>query len=213
MRRLLARLVWQGLDADGKVIGDFRPTIEGEFTDAGDEEVDISGFAGIRLAHGATLSAEDAEQWAVHLKDYEVKPLFAQFGRSLIRLPDDQKDAVEIVDRKGWVTETFTLRGAATKLGYERGQAEDGGWFYNYHKSFKGVGLTATIEFTGNYLPEENRNAALISLSFEKAQGRFGQKVKLSEVPPVLLSECWNDFHAMAAKASYDPDWEKNLQW
>ncbi|MCK0097303.1 DUF4132 domain-containing protein [Yoonia sp. F2084L] len=213
MRRLVARVVWQGLDADGRLMGNFRPTIEGEFTDAQDADVDISRFAGIRLAHGATLSAQEADQWATHLQDYEVKPLFAQFGRSLIRLPDDQRDAVEIVDRKGWVTETFALRGAATKLGYERGQTEDGGWFYNYHKSFKGVGLTATIEFTGNYLPEENRNAALISLSFEKAQGRYGQKVKLSEVPPVLLSECWNDFHAMAAKASYDPDWEKNVQW
>jgi hypothetical protein len=213
MRRLLARIVWQGLDVDGKVMCNFRPTIEGEFTDALDEEVDISAFAGVRLAHGATLSVQEADQWATHLKDYEVKPLFAQFGRSLIRLPDDQKDTVEIVDRKGWVTETFALRGAATKLGYERGPAEDGGWFYFYHKSFKGVGLTATIEFTGNYLPEENRNAALISLSFEKSEGRHGQKVKLSEVPPVLLSECWNDFHAMAAKAAFDPEWEKNVQW
>lgn len=213
MRRLLSRVVWQGVDADGKVVATFRPTIEGEFTDAQDAEVEISGFTGIRLAHGATLSAEEAEHWATHLHDYEVKPLFAQFGRSLIRLPDDQKDAFEIVDRKGWVTETFALRGAATKLGYERGQAEDGGWFYGYHKSFKGVGLTATIEFTGNYLPEENRNAALISLAFEKSGSRSGQKVKLSEVPPVLLSECWNDFHAMAAKASFDPDWEKNVQW
>lgn len=213
MRRLVARLVWQGLDSDGKVIGDFRPTIEGEFTDAGDDDVDISAFAGVRLAHGATLSSEKAKQWATHLKDYEIKPLFAQFGRSLIRLPVDQQDAVEIVDRKGWVTETFALRGAATRLDYERGQTEDGGWFYTYHKSFKGVGLTASIAFTGNYLPEENRNAALISLSFEKAQGRYGQKVKLSDVPPVLLSECWNDFHAMAAKATFDPDWEKNVQW
>ncbi len=213
MRRLLARLVWQGLDADGQVIGNFRPTNEGEFTDAMDEEVDVSGFAGIRLAHGATLSVDEATQWAAHLQDYEVKPLFAQFGRSLIRLPEDQKDAVEIVDRKGWVTETFALRGAATKLGYERGQAEDGGWFYYYHKPFKGVGITATIEFTGNFLPEENRKAALISLSFEKSQRRHGQKVKLSDVPPVLLSECWNDFHAMAAKAQYDSDWQKNTQW
>ncbi len=213
MRRLLARMVWQGLDEDGKVMGDFRPTIEGEFTDALDEEVDVSVFAGIRLAHGATLSAQEAEQWATHLQDYEVKPLFAQFGRSLIRLPDDQRDAVEIVDRKGWVTETFTLRGAATKLGYERGQTEDGGWFYAYRKPFQGVGITATVEFTGNYLPEENRKAALLSLRFEKAHARHGQKVKLSDVPPVLLSECWNDLHAMAAKATYDPDWEKNVQW
>ncbi|WP_299719207.1 DUF4132 domain-containing protein [uncultured Tateyamaria sp.] len=213
MRRLLARVVWHGVDADGNVVATFRPTIEGEFTDAQDTEVDITSFAGFQLAHGATLPAQEATDWATHLQDYEVKPLFTQFGRSLIRLPDDQKDGVEIVDRKGWVTETFALRGTATKLGYERGQAEDGGWFYDYQKAFKGAGLTATVAFSGNYLPEENRNAALMSLAFEKIGTRSGQKVKLSEVPPVLLSECWNDFHAMAANASFDPDWEKNVLW
>lgn len=213
MRRLIERVVWQGLDADNKVLGNFRPTSEGEFIDTKDTEVDINSFAGVRLAHGATLSTEAAEQWGMHLKDYEVKPLFAQFGRTLIRLPDDQKDATKIDDRKGWISETFAIRGAATKLGYERGQAEDGAWFYDYRKAFTGVGLTAVVEFTGNYLPEENRNAALISLSFEKNLGRHGQKVKLSEVPPVLLSECWNDLHAMSAKGAYDANWEKNTLW
>ena len=213
MRRLIERVVWQGLDANNAVLQNFRPTAEGEFTDAEDNEVDISAFAGIRLAHGATLSESEADQWAAHLKDYEIKPLFAQFGRSLLRLPDDQKDKTEINDRKGWVTESFAIRGAASKLGYERCETQDGGWFYGYQKSFKGVGLTAIIEFTGNFLPEENRNVAIISLGFEKEGGRYGKKVKLSEVPPVLLSECWNDLHAMAAKGAHDPDWEKNTQW
>jgi hypothetical protein len=33
--------------------------------------------------------------------------------------------------------------------------------------------------------------------------------VPLGEVPPVLLSECWNDLGTMAAAGTgYDPDWQ-----
>ncbi|MEI9851402.1 MAG: DUF4132 domain-containing protein [Sphingomonas sp.] len=53
MRRLVERLVWQGLDAEGRPLGLFRPTQEGDFTDATDAAVDIHGFARVRLAHGA----------------------------------------------------------------------------------------------------------------------------------------------------------------
>jgi len=155
----------------------------------------------------------EADAWETHLTDYEVKPLFIQFGRSLMRLDPADADKTEIVDRKGWVLETFQLRGIATKLGYERGQAEDGGWFYEYRKGFTGVGLTAVVNFTGNWLPEENRSAALVSLGFQKDTKRMHQMVPLKDVPEVLLSECWNDLHAMAEKASFNPDWEKTTEW
>ncbi|MEL6198382.1 MAG: hypothetical protein AAFT19_11075, partial [Pseudomonadota bacterium] len=63
-------------------------------------------------------------------------------------------------------------------------------------------------------LPEENVPAALISLSFERP-GRGGRTagVPLSEVPPVLLSEAWCDYHAMAAQASFDAAWRKKCEW
>ena len=58
MRRLIERLVWQGLDAEGQPLGLFRPTQEGDFTDAGDSDVAIDDFAAVRLAHGALVDAE-----------------------------------------------------------------------------------------------------------------------------------------------------------
>jgi hypothetical protein len=71
------------------------------------------------------------------------------------------------------------------------------------------------IEFTGNSLPEQNVPAALISLKFERGAGpgRYSGVTKLGDVPPVLLSECWNDYQAMAAKAQYDPEWAKKSPW
>jgi len=215
MRRLVERVVWLGIDAEGKVAGAFRPTAEGDFTDASDSAVDVARFAQIRVAHGALLDEAQGKAWEQHLADYEVKPLFVQFGRSLLRVAPEDARKTDIEDRKGWVTDAFTIRGAATKLGYERGPALDGGFFNEYRKSFMSAGLAAVVEFTGNSLPEQNVPAALKTLKFEKAAGpgRYGGAVKLSEVPPVLLSECWNDYRAMAAKAAYDPNWETKSPW
>jgi hypothetical protein len=118
----------------------------------------------------------------------------------------------EISDRLGWVSDAFTIRGAASKLGWERGQAEDGGWFHEYTKRFGAADLVAVIACTGNGLPEENRAAAVKTLSFRKTGRGYGA-VKLKDVPPVLLSECWNDYHGFAAKAKFDENWEKTCGW
>lgn len=214
MNQLVQRLVWLCLDKDGVVTASFRPTAEGELINTDDDEVELDCNS-IRLAHGALMDNDAEEAWQTHLKDYEIKPLFKQFGRSLRRLGDSDKDLMQITDRLGWVTDAFTIRGAASKLGYERGQAEDGGWFHEYSKPFQSAGIRAVIEFTGNSLPEENIAAALTELYFvnAKTRGRRGAKMKLSDVPPVLLSECWNDYHDMASKAKFDAKWESTTQW
>ncbi|SMX27349.1 hypothetical protein TRP8649_01453 [Pelagimonas phthalicica] len=215
MGRLTERVIWLGEDAQGQVVSAFRPTAEGDYVDADDNEVDPLQFSAIRLAHGALLSETEAQAWESHLADYEVKPLFAQFGRPLLALEGEMGKATQIEDRKGWVTDTFSFRGASSKLGYERGEALDGGYFNEYVKTFRSAGLCAVIEFSGNCLPEENVAAAQISLEFVKLLGnnRRGRAMPLSDVPPVLLSECWNDYRDMVAKGAFDPDWEKKMPW
>ncbi len=215
MRKLIERAVWLGLGDDGAISSIFRPTAEGDYTDADDQDVDVDAFASVRLAHGALVETSVAKEWEEHLKDYEVKPLFAQFGRTLLSIDEKQALLTTIEDRKGWVSDTFAIRGAASKLGYERGEAMDAGYFNEYVKGFQSAGLLAVIEFSGNCLPEENVPAAMISLSFERytAGRRTGGSVKLSDVPPVLLSECWNDYKLMAAKAAFDENWEQKMPW
>jgi len=53
---------------------------------------------------------------------------------------------------------------------------------------------------------------ALHQLAFSRSDPRAGgssEPLALGEIPPVLLSECWNDLAALAAEGpGYDPDWE-----
>ena len=78
--------------------------------------------------------------------------------------------------------------------------------------------MEAVLEFTGNGLPEENRTVALITFRFERVAPEGepvigGAKMSLGEVPPVLLSECWNDIRQIAAEGpGFDPEWEKKTQ-
>jgi len=210
--RLAARLVWQGIDAEGQPGVSFRPLGDGSYSDAEDGDVEVTDFATVRLAHSSLLDPSAVTGWRQHLADYAVASPFDQFGRDLPKLDKAQAKVRAITDREGWMIENFKLRGAATKLGYQRGPAQDGGWFMTYEKSYRDAGLEVEIEFTGSPLPEENRLTALQSLSFRKvrAGGGGGTQVALGDVPPVLLAECWRDLHDIAAKGTgFDPDWQK----
>ncbi|MEN3747959.1 DUF4132 domain-containing protein [Sphingomonas sp. HF-S3] len=211
--RIAARLVWQGVDGEGQVLGSFRPLGDGSYTDSTDGEVDLAAFTQIELAHSSLLDATTIAAWRSHLADYAVEPPFDQLSRDLPQLDEGQDKARAISDREGWMIESFKLRGAATRLGYQRGQAQDGGWFLTYEKTYREAGLLVEIEFTGSPLPEENRPTALQSISFRKvragASGGGGQ-VALGDVPPVLLAECWRDLHDIAGKGTgFDPEWQK----
>ena len=218
--RYCQQLIWAIYDGD-VLVQTFRPLEDRTLTDADDEEVTPAGDATVRLAHSCTLPADVIEAWQTHLADYEVPPLLQQFPASSYALPDDQQQTTELTDFKGYLIEAFQLRGLATKRGYTRGQTEDAGWFYDYRKSYTGLGIEAVINFSGNYLPEENRTVALIDLAFyrlpedgESAYLYHRPKLSLSNIPPVLLSESWNDLQTMAHQGSgYDADWEKKVEY
>lgn len=209
--RIAARLVWQGLDAEGRDAGLFRPLGDGSYTDPEDGDVALAGFVRLRLAHSSLLAAEDIARWRQHLADYAVEAPFDQLGRDLPTLDPGHAKATAITDREGWMIESFKLRGAATRLGYQRGQAQDGGWFVTYEKLFRDAGVVVEIEFTGSPLPEENQPVALTSLAFRKVRGNsYAGMMALGDVPPVLLAESWRDFHDIADKGTgLDPEWKK----
>jgi hypothetical protein len=227
VRHLCKRLVWAtlerqpserqtGMPAPPKQT--FRPLGDGTFTDANDKPVTLAADDLVCLAHASIVGPDVAKQWNEHLADYEIAQLFEQFREGVFKLADDRKHDTSIDDFAGHMIEAFKLRGRLTKLGYTRGPTEDGGWFCTYVKRFPSLRLNATIEFTGNSLPEQNRITALRSLSFTRtpAEGEPShatEPVALGELSPVLLSECWNDLRSTAAEGSgFDSEWEKKSQ-
>ncbi|RLZ08919.1 DUF4132 domain-containing protein [Acinetobacter sp. 2JN-4] len=213
MKRLIQRLVWLELSSEGTILQSFRPSDDGSLLNLEDDEIELAQDSQIKVAHGVLISAEDAEAWQAHFKDYKVKFLFEQMTH---QLPVFEAHAEIIEDRKGWLTDTFTLRGVITKLGYQRASIEDGGSFDSYFKPFSQIGLSAVIRFSGSYVPEENLAAVLYDLSFEKKNVRSWREssMSLADVPPVLLAETYADYLKVAdACSGFDPEWQKKTPW
>lgn len=209
--RLCRQVIWAWSTPSAAKAGTFRALEDGTLTDVDDAAVALPDDAWVSVAHPISVGIEIGARWKQHLTDYEVSPLFSQFDRAPLPLPESLAQEQRIADRNGHLIEAFKLRGRATKLGWTRGQAEDGGWFHVYRKHFTAAGITAVLEFTGNSLPEENRVIALTGLLFERSRpDGSSESCGLSEVPAPLLSECWNDVHDLAAQGTgFDPDWNK----
>ena len=207
--RLIAGLVWIETSGDAQLL--FR-LADGALIDANDDDVTLAEGSTVSLAHTALVSPEQTAAWTQHLADYGVTPLFNQFGGVT---PVIAPDATEIIDHRGWVTESFTIRGLATKANYLRGSAEDGGWFTEYTKDFPSAGVQLVLGFTGNTLPEENIRAAITTLTARAlTRGRAGSRdLPLSTLPPVLLAEAYGDYVRIAEAGAFETDWEKNTAW
>jgi HEAT repeat protein len=215
--RLCSRVVWANFTKNGdaeKFAGCFRLLEDGTLTNEKDDEVHVEPDAIVRLAHTCNVPTEVEPGWIQHLADYDVEPLFDQFDRPTYTLPEEKRKETSIADFEGYQITTFKLRGKATKLGYIRGTAEDGGVFTTYRKPFSSLGLEAVINFTGSMLPEQEMPASLMSLEFhrvskESSGGFWGQGLALGKIPPVLLSEAYNDMKRIAAEGSgHDPKWK-----
>jgi hypothetical protein len=221
--QLCTRVVWAYFDAgdEPKLRGCFRPMEDGTLTNEKDEPVEVSADAVVRVAHTCNVTPELEATWKHHLEDYDIAPLFAQFGMPVYDLPAAQKKDTEIKTFEGHMLSNFKLRGKATKLGYIRGQAEDGGWFHLYRKPFVSLEIEAILNFTGSPLPEEDRPVGLISLAFQRLKQDGGEMgyydnatLALEKVPPVLLSECYNDIKQIAAEGSgFDAEWNKKAYY
>jgi hypothetical protein len=215
MRHLVQKLVWKFSDGDKSVWA--RPTAELELIDIEDEDYNPSSTTKVSVAHASQLSSEEGKAWIKHFKEEKIKPLFGQFEQPTHELSSDDKKSTSLNYHKGWMTDAFTLRGILTKRGYQRGDAEDGGYFTNYYKDFRALGLRVVIEFSGNCLPEENCAAALYCVAFVNCENRAwiseGDYKCLDAIPENLVNEVMLDYEAIAAKSAYDENWEKKVPW
>jgi hypothetical protein len=188
MGKLTQRLVW-------KADQPFRPLDDGRLVDVDDDLVELAADARVSIAHTAVVDEETRERWQHYLADYGISTLFQQFGKEVYR----STGGFHVTAFEGIQLLAFKLRSTARRLGYLRGRTLDGPSFDEYEKPFPSIGLIAAISFSGNELPEENRTVGLGTLSFRRAQpDGGGSTVRLVDVPPVLLSEAYDDLRVIA---------------
>lgn len=208
--RLITGLVW--IECVGEKRRLLRLGDDGSPIGVDDDDVVLDEAGELMLAHSALVGAEASAAWRAHLSDYGATPLFPQFDSET---PVVVAASTEIADRRGWVSDAFGIRAAATKRGYQRGASEDGGWFTEYTKDFAAVHLQVVVGFSGNGFPEENIAAATTTLTVRALRGGHGvgKDLPLDSLPPVLVAEAYTDYLGIAGAGVFDPDWEKRTAW
>jgi hypothetical protein len=203
-------LVWGAHDADGKLAGTFRVTEDQSFADQSDEEFSPDAFPEVGVVHPLQLSDEDKRTWGELFSDYEIVPPFPQLGRPTYGLESAESVADEL-QRWGKLeippqSLVFTLE----KLDWQRGIPQDGGVFYSHSKPFYGANVTAVVEYeTGvpaGYM-EGWEDQTVTGCYFIPGIWRpemypdHKQRVGLSAIDPVVISEVLSDLSTVAQKA------------
>ena len=219
MKHLCERLIWVLEDLQEKRTL-FRLMDDGSLCDEEDREIKILPKAAIKLAHSAFLSKERTSAWRAHLNDYDIKPLFEQFREQTFTLSEEDEKKDVSCQYEGYIINNYKLASEMKKWGFQKGETEDGGYFYYYVKKYPGLKLKATIEFTGSYVGLEDTPVALRHFYFEDIEQNedsydiFSPKIPFSAIPPVIYSETVSAIDSVAYKGKgYDPNWKKKVDW
>ena len=96
-------------------------------------------------------------------------------------------------DLLGQTINALSLRGRGARLGYDLGPTGDGGYVDHLQRELAAISLTVRIEVEDLRLPVGDVDVRLGTVTFVKE----GQRLPLSSVPPVLLSEVKADLGAL----------------
>jgi hypothetical protein len=202
----------------------FRPLEDGSLTDTEDNAVTLPAEGMIRMVHPVELDDETRGSWLQHLADYEVTPPFPQLNRPILRVSPDERESLWWKKYEGYLMNGGALKGRFTKVGWERGSVQDGG-YYEIWKAFPVAGIQAVLETAGMSVGyEQEFNTAIKRLAFARTdtikRGSYvyddlkdqdERIIKLGDVPPIIFSEAAADVQIFAAAGAYDEDWEKKV--
>lgn len=106
----LARLVlWGGYDDRGRLACTFRINDELTFVDAEEARLSLADFNSVRVVHPIELAEPQRLRWAAVWRDHELIAPFAQLGRRLYLLGDDERGRREITRFRGRRVPGLTL--------------------------------------------------------------------------------------------------------
>ena len=127
-------LIW-GIYEDGKLVSSFRYLDDGSFTTSDEDEFEIPENASIGLVHPIELEKDELETWKEQLSDYEITQPFPQLSRQVFRMTDEEKNQTECMRFDGMDIMNYTLLSKMTKFGWYKGDAQDGGAFYEFYRN------------------------------------------------------------------------------
>lgn len=201
MRFLAARLVW-GVYADGAFVEGFRIAEDWTLADADDAFYTLPDTTSVGIAHVLNMPAEAQAAFGQIFADYEILQPFRQLGREIYTLSADEAQTNKIVRFAQKTVATGSVMGLINR-GWERGDAQDGGWVGDFIKPLA-AGLCAvanldpgTIVGDLSYEPSQKIPEIIVHNMSDNRWNR-GDPLPLANLDPVITSELLRDIDLLA---------------
>jgi len=212
-------LIWGTYDESGKLVHSFRYMEDGSFVMVDEEEMELADDEAIGLCHPLDLGSELLAQWIQQLEDYEINQPVEQLSRKVYKKGTGET----IIEFGGAVVYTISLAGKLQKFGWHKGSVLDGGWFHNFYKEDKKLGIGVWLDFSGSGVPMDSASESTVyDAAFYKAGTiEYGSyvydevseknKLDLSQIPERFYSEvCYDIERATANRIDTVENWVKS---
>ncbi|MFZ5987551.1 MAG: DUF4132 domain-containing protein, partial [Bacillota bacterium] len=220
MHQFAIGLIW-GAYIDENLEMSFRYMEDGTFNTIEEEEYSIPQNASVGLIHPVELSVEEIEKWSGQLEDYEIKQPFEQLTRKVYKVEEAEKSIKNIERFGGIKLNGKSLYGKLTKFGWYRGSVQDAGWYGDFFKESRKLGVGAELHFSGAGVGyEQEEEVTVHEIVFYKAgtieRGSYvydtvddKRMVMPCDVPPKFFSEILYDIdRATASSTGFDEKWK-----
>ena len=127
-------LVWGIYTPEGVLTETFRYMDDGSFNTLDEEELDLPESGEIGLVHPLELTEEQLAGWRSQLEDYEISQPFPQIEREVFRPTDEELSSESLSRFNDIKLNSLTLIGRMTRLGWIKGRAGDGAYFYEFYR-------------------------------------------------------------------------------
>ena len=192
---LARRLVWVA-EADG-VRTAFRVAEDRTFADVEDDTLELPDAVRIRLAHPLDLSGA-LEEWSEVFADYEILQPFAQLGRAVHVMTDEERAGAHLTRFENAVVPTGRLLGMQRR-GWARGEPQDAGiegWFSREVGPNRFVVLGLDPGIAVGYVdefPEQTLRAVWINTRPDDYWPSRTTSLRFGDLDPVTASEVLAD--------------------
>jgi hypothetical protein len=210
VRHLVQRLIWgvyevaAGGSYGGTLKACFRVAEDGSYTTAEDDAFDLPTGENIRIGvpHALELPAADAAAFGQVFADYELLQPFAQIGRDVYTLTDEEKGSNKLERWKSAKVPTGRVLGLVNK-GWRRGEAQDGGgiWYFT-----KPLGTDRVIELyldpgiiVGMVDEYPEQELGEVQVGKPSGWGNMQNAETLNQLDPISASELIRDMEGLRA--------------
>ncbi|MGJ7532730.1 MULTISPECIES: WGR and DUF4132 domain-containing protein [unclassified Variovorax] len=210
VRHLVQRLIWAVYEVDGggsyggRLQACFRVAEDGGYTTAEDDAFELPTGENVRIGvpHALDLSAADAAAFGQVFADYELLQPFAQIGRDVYTLTEEEKNNNKLERWKNAKVPTGRVLGLANK-GWRRGEAQDGGgiWYFT-----KPLGTDRVIELyldpgiiVGMVDEYPEQQLGEVQVGKPSGWGNMQDAEKLHQLDPISASELIRDMEGLRA--------------